>query len=96
MRSARPLLLVTLLLGCSAMEERICLGRTCPKQSKECRDYIACSALAMGSPAASFATTYGPMGTCWTSSYAALDACTSACVAGLSAIRGAYPDAGCP
>lgn len=68
----------------------------CGGQSAECKKYIECAnALSAGSGDA-LNSTYGPQGTCWTTSAAAATACTDACKAALAtASSGANAPAAC-
>ena len=94
---ARALLipLVMLWTGCGDLEaDRICLNNPCPKQTRACKDYVACYYVT-GGVQGSLDATYGPGGTCWTTNAAVIDACTSACAAGVASMRTAFPDAGC-
>ena len=63
-------------------------------QSQQCRSYIACYERT-GGAVGSLDSSYGPSGTCWTTSAAAAQACTNACGQALPALKSAYPDAGC-
>lgn len=59
-----------------------------------CRSYVTC-AEATGATKGSLDSSYGPMGTCWTTTMEMADACTKACHTGLAALQKQYPDAGC-
>lgn len=65
-----------------------------PTQSPECKAYVTCYE-ATGGTKGSLDSSYGPMGTCWTTTTAAADSCTSACKTALASLQSAYPDAGC-
>ncbi len=54
-------------------------------QSPECADFVACYAAFGGTT--SLADTYGPNGSCWKSSVATADSCTSACRSSLTSLR---------
>ena len=95
-RWAVTLATLFLFAACSAMDERICLGHPCPKQSKACKDFITCYEATGFVSRGSLDTTYGPNGSCWTISQAAVDSCTSSCASGSAALKAMVPDAGCP
>ena len=63
-------------------------------QSTECKDYIACY-VKTGGTASTLDSTYGAMGTCWTTTTAAATACTDACKSATAALKSGRPDAGC-
>jgi hypothetical protein len=65
-----------------------------PSQSAECKAYVTCYE-ATGGTKGSLDSSYGAMGTCWTTTTAAADSCTSACKTALASLQSAYPDAGC-
>ena len=95
--SRLALLLGTLLVGagCGDLEaNRICTSGPCPQQSAQCKTYVACY-LATGGTPGSLDSTYGPNGTCWTSSAAATEACTASCASQIRFLRQGFPDAGC-
>lgn len=59
-----------------------------------CSRYVACFEMTGGTKG-SLDTTYGPMGSCWTTTDAAAEACEVACKTALPSLREEYPDAGC-
>jgi len=59
-----------------------------------CLEFIACYE-GTGGTKGEFDSRYGRMGTCWTGTRAAADACTAECTAKLSALEMTFPDAGC-
>jgi hypothetical protein len=64
-------------------------------QSTECKDYIACYEKTGGTKG-SLDSTYGAMGTCWSTGVAATaESCTSTCKSSLATTKTSYPDAGC-
>lgn len=67
-----------------------------PVQSPECAQYIECQsavdAEAGTSTADGLDETYGPSGTCWTSTAEVAQGCTDACENAVSAQATAYPD----
>ena len=74
-----------------------CVAGVCenrPLQAPECKAYVDCSNITVG-PMPSIEAVYGAMGTCWTTTQAAAEACTTGCKAGLAGLKVAYPDAGC-
>lgn len=91
------LLLCVVLAACGGDPEknRICLGRVCPEsgQSQACAKYVACYLRTGGTPGV-LDSSYGPSGSCWTTTLAARDACTAACTSSVRSLQMAY-DAGC-
>ena len=65
-----------------------------PSQSAECKAYVTCYE-ATGGTKGSLDSSYGTMGTCWTTTTTAADSCTAACKSAISSLKTAYPDAGC-
>ncbi len=63
-------------------------------QSTECKDYVACYEKTGGTKG-SLDSSYGAMGTCWSTTTAAATACTDACKSATAALKSAYADAGC-
>jgi hypothetical protein len=84
------------LLGCAACgpSDRVCLGHPCPAQTQPCKDYVNCF-VKTGGARATLDSTYGPMGTCWSTTAAAVQACNDACASALPSLKTAFPDAGC-
>jgi len=65
-------------------------------QSQDCKDYITCYEKTPGATKGSLDSTYGPMGTCWsTGVQATADSCTSTCKSEISTLKTDFPDAGC-
>jgi len=62
-----------------------------PSQSAECKKYLACSEAVTAGSTSSLTSSYGPTGTCWTTSTASADACTAACKTALSSLATANP-----
>jgi hypothetical protein len=60
-------------------------------QSDACKKYIACYEAAGGAHSSEDAT-YGPTGTCWATTQASADACSSFCQKTVDALRPHYPD----
>jgi hypothetical protein len=56
-------------------------------QSPECADMLACYAAINGTGTASLTDAYGSSGSCWRSTAATADACTSACRQALQSLR---------
>jgi hypothetical protein len=65
-----------------------------PSQSTECKDYLKCYDKTSGTTGTLDAT-YGASGTCWTTTTAYADTCTSTCKSSLATTKAAFPDAGC-
>ena len=84
----RVLLSVVIVTACACV-----IGDT---QSQDCKDYVAC-AYKTGTPVGSLDSSYGAMGSCWSTTTAAADACITACMMSNNAFRssGAAADAGC-
>ena len=72
----------------------IACGGSAPGQSAECKAYVTCYENTGGTKG-SLNASYGPMGTCWTTTQAAADSCTAACKMALTSLNPAHPDAGC-
>jgi hypothetical protein len=72
----------------------IACGPGTPSQSAECKAYVTCYE-ATGGTKGSLDSSYGTMGSCWSTTSAAADSCTSACKTALASLQSAYPDAGC-
>jgi hypothetical protein len=64
-----------------------------PERATWCNDYLACDAKTLKT--AGVEATYGEMGTCWTTTQAAADACINACHSVLDSLKQQYLDAGC-
>ena len=82
MRAARRVTVV-LLFGCGVGDA---------SQSQQCKDYLVCLQKS-GMPSRD--ATYGPTGTCWSTTHQAASECTMECEAGSLAIKTSVPDAGC-
>lgn len=68
----------------------------CGGQSAECKKYIECANAVQAGSGDALASSYGPSGSCWTTSAAAATACTDACKAALSSLKAATnPPAAC-
>lgn len=65
-----------------------------PCQCTDCKAYVTCWEVVGGMKGA-LDSTYGPMGTCWTTTQAAADRCVVDCREGVKVLQRAYPDAGC-
>ena len=64
-------------------------------QSTECKDYVACY-VKTGGTASTLDSTYGAMGTCWSTGVAATaESCTATCKSTIASLKTSYPDAGC-
>ena len=63
-------------------------------QSTECKDYLVCY-VKTGGTLSTLDSTYGAMGTCWTTTTAVATSCTDACKAATTALKSGFPDAGC-
>jgi hypothetical protein len=63
-------------------------------QSAECKAYVTCYE-ATGGTKGSLDSSYGAMGTCWSTTTAAATACTDACKSATASLKSVYPDAGC-
>jgi hypothetical protein len=64
-------------------------------QSPICERYVHCATQATPASAAAVIAAYGPSGTCWSSTPAVANDCTSACVAGIAQLHNLAPSA-CP
>ncbi len=60
-------------------------------QSEECKTMIACYDAA-GNTTTDWSASYGPSGTCWTTTQVAADACTSTCETANTNNKTVYPD----
>jgi hypothetical protein len=68
----------------------------CGGQSAECKKYIECANAVSAGTGDALASTYGPSGTCWTTTAATATACTDACKSALSSLKAATnPPAAC-
>jgi hypothetical protein len=65
----------------------------CGGQSKECKQMIDCANAQQAGSGDTYNTTYGPSGTCWTTSAATATACTDACKAYLASVGASAPAA---
>jgi hypothetical protein len=84
---------MSVVLGLAATVLAVACGGGGGGQSQDCKDYLSC-ATKVGQSTQSLTDTYGPSGTCW-STTATSDSCTSACKSALSSLKTAYADAGC-
>ena len=71
-----------------------CYGASPNNQSDECRAYVACYEKTGGTKG-HLDSTYGPDGTCWTTTTTAAHECTSACKTAAATLKSSFPDAGC-
>ena len=69
-------------------------GPSTPPQSAECKAYVTCYEKTGGTKG-SLDSSYGAMGSCWSTTTTAADACTAACKSAIASLKTAYPDAGC-
>ena len=81
-------LLAVGLLGCG------CYGADAGYGGGDCKAYVTCYE-ATGGTRGSLDSTYGTMGTCWTTTSQAADNCLRVCKEQLAAVAMAHPDAGC-
>ena len=73
----------------------VACGPSTPPQSQECKDYVDCCKKQSGSTCVE--SSFGAMGTCWTTTQAAADSCTTSCKASNDSYKstGLAADAGC-
>ena len=67
----------------------VACGSSGPTQSADCKKYVTCYDKALGTT--TMDSTYGTTGTCWASTQAVADSCTSACTAALPSMKTSYP-----
>lgn len=99
-RFAFPFLLGAFVLGgdwcATSPGNEFCLFKLCPGrtngQTAACKAFVACfektNGGSGGGSVGSLDSTFGPEGTCWNSSPAAVDACNSSCLQALSSMSG--------
>lgn len=84
---ARVRILIAVVLlgtGCAGVGDR----------GPECKAYVTCYE-ATGGVKGALDSTYGTMGTCWTTTDQAADTCKRACDLAIKDLQRAFPDAGC-
>jgi hypothetical protein len=86
---------MSVVLGAVSILAAVACGSSGSGQSQDCKDYVACS-YKTGVTSGSLDSSYGPNGSCWTTTSTG-DSCTAACKSANDSFKstGLGADAGC-